>query len=69
MSDTKKVSVAVKGYGVISKRVAAAVVSQPDMTQPEGDFVLGKSQKMTARNAGASTFGLRGENYAPEQET
>lgn len=32
MSDTKKVSVAVKGYGVISKRVAAAVVSQPDMT-------------------------------------
>lgn len=36
--------------------------------QVDGDE-LGKPQKMTARNAVASTFGMRGEDYAPTMET
>lgn len=41
----------------------------PECEQPVGEFVLGRGQELTARNAVASTFGLRGEHYAPEQET
>jgi len=33
------------------------------------EVVLGDPQEMTARNAVASTFGLRGEDWAPAQET
>ena len=44
--------------------------ADPQCEQPEeGDFVLGGPQEMTARNAVASTFGLRGEHYAPAVET
>ena len=44
--------------------------ADPECDQPDGgDFVLGRAQALTARNAVASTFGLRGENYAPAQET
>ena len=32
MSEAKKIRVAVNGYGVIGKRVAAAVVLQEDMS-------------------------------------
>ena len=34
---------------------------------PDGSF--GQPQPLTARNAVASTFGLRGDEYAPERET
>ena len=39
----------------------------PDVEEGETDF--GAPQKLTARNAVASTFGLRGEDYQPEIET
>jgi hypothetical protein len=42
---------------------------QPDLRPMMGGGRFGESQKMSARNAIASTFGLRGEEYAPEQET
>jgi hypothetical protein len=34
-----------------------------------GGLQLGEPQEMTARNAVASSFGLRGEDYHPEVET
>lgn len=37
--------------------------------RPLLDEGLGQPQKMTARNAVASTFGLRGEEYAPYAES
>ena len=44
--------------------------ADPNCEQPSsGDFVLGRAQELTARNAVASTFGLRGSEYAPSQET
>jgi hypothetical protein len=36
---------------------------------PDGSPVLGEPQKLTAKNAVASTFGLRGEEYDPSCET
>ena len=36
---------------------------------PANGMRMGEPQKLTASNAIASTFGLRGEQYAPAQET
>ena len=44
--------------------------SRPMNSQEARDwFAKQKGQELTARNAVASTFGLRGEEYAPEVET
>ncbi len=42
---------------------------QPDLRPMLADGSLGKPQKMTALNAIASTFGLRGEEYCPVFES
>ena len=41
----------------------------PELRPMLGGSDMGEPQEMTARNAVASTFGLRGEEYAPEMET
>ena len=41
----------------------------PELRPLLGDGQLGEPQDMTAHNAVASTFGLRGEDYAPNVET
>jgi hypothetical protein len=42
---------------------------RPLLSQTAGRNQLGDPQRMTAQNAVASTFGLRGEEYAPALET
>lgn len=37
--------------------------------EEHGEILIGEPQKPTARNAVASTFGMRGEEYRPEVET
>jgi hypothetical protein len=41
----------------------------PELRPVRNRRVIGSPQKMTARNAVASTFGLRGEQYAPTAES
>jgi glyceraldehyde-3-phosphate dehydrogenase (NAD(P)) len=51
MSESKKVRVAVNGYGVIGKRVAAAVAQQDDMTVAGvSDVVTDWRAHMAGRN-------------------
>ncbi len=42
---------------------------RPLHMKDNGDVEIGEPQKKTARNAVASTFGLRGDAYAPAQES
>jgi hypothetical protein len=42
---------------------------RPLFDDGRGGMRLGEPQEMTCRNAVASTFGMRGEEYAPELET
>ncbi len=41
----------------------------PELRPMHSDGTLGRPQRMTARNAVASTWGLRGEEFAPEART
>lgn len=42
---------------------------EPMIDGPNGQVILGEPQKLTAKNAIASTFGLTGEEYNPDIET
>ncbi len=62
MSDSKKVRVGVNGYGVIGKRVAAAVASQEDMTLTGvSDVVTDWRAHMVLQN-GLRLFGATAES-------
>jgi glyceraldehyde-3-phosphate dehydrogenase (NAD(P)) len=62
MADLKKIRVAVNGYGVIGKRVAAAVVLQEDMSLAGvSDVVTDWRAHMVTRN-GFSLFGATTEH-------
>ena len=62
MGDTQKIRVAVNGYGVIGKRVAAAVVLQEDMSLAGvSDVVTDWRAHMVIRN-GFPLFGATGEH-------
>ena len=62
MGDTQKIRVAVNGYGVIGKRVAAAVVLQEDMSLAGvSDVVTDWRAHMVTRN-GFSLFGATTEH-------
>ena len=62
MAETQKIRVAVNGYGVIGKRVAAAVVRQPDMLLAGvSDVVTDWRARMVTRN-GALLFGATAEH-------
>ena len=62
MGDTKKIRVAVNGYGVIGKRVAAAVALQEDMSLAGvSDVVTDWRAHMVTRN-GFSLFGATVEH-------
>ena len=61
MNQERRVRVAVNGYGVIGKRVAAAVASQPDLTlQGVSDVVTDWRAHMVLRN-GFRLFGATAE--------
>jgi glyceraldehyde-3-phosphate dehydrogenase (NAD(P)) len=62
MSETKKISVAVNGYGVIGKRVADAVVLQEDMSLAGVADVVTDWRARTATRRGFSLFGATGEH-------
>ena len=57
MSETKKIRVAVNGYGVIGKRVADAVVSQTDMSLAGVADVVTDWRARSATRHGFSLFG------------
>jgi glyceraldehyde-3-phosphate dehydrogenase (NAD(P)+) (phosphorylating) len=62
MAETQKLRVAVNGYGVIGKRVAAAVGRQPDMVLAGvSDVVTDWRARMVTRNGGL-LFGATGEH-------
>ena len=62
MGDGKKTRVAVNGYGVIGKRVAAAVARQQDMSLAGvSDVVTDWRAHMVTRN-GFALFGATGED-------
>ena len=62
MGDTQKTRVAVNGYGVIGKRVAAAVVLQEDISLTGvSDVVTDWRAHIVTRN-GFSLFGATGEH-------
>ena len=62
MSEPKKIRVAVNGYGVIGKRVAAAVALQEDMSLAGvSDVVTDWRARMALRN-GFRLFGATGEH-------
>lgn len=62
MSESKQIRVAVNGYGVIGKRVAAAVASQSDMSLAGvSDVVTDWRAHMVVRN-GFRLFGATGEH-------
>lgn len=62
MTEAQKTRVAVNGYGVIGKRVAAAVVQQPDMSLVGvSDVVTDWRARMVTRN-GFSLFGATAEH-------
>lgn len=64
MSQSQKIRVAVNGYGVIGKRVAAAVVRQEDMSLAGvSDVVTDWRARMVTRN-GFVLFGATGEHAA-----
>ncbi len=64
MSETKRIRVAVNGYGVIGKRVAAAVADQPDMSVAGiADVVTDWRATMVLRN-GFRLFGATEEHAA-----
>ena len=64
MITTKKIRVAVNGYGVIGKRVAAAIVGQDDMSlSGVADIVTDWRTRMTARS-GVRLFGATGDHLA-----
>jgi len=42
---------------------------EPSLRPLLADGRMGEPQELTARNAVASTFGMRGENYAPACQT
>jgi glyceraldehyde-3-phosphate dehydrogenase (NAD(P)) len=62
MNQERRVRVAVNGYGVIGKRVAAAVACQPDLTlQGVSDVVMDWRAHMVLRN-GFRLFGATAEH-------
>lgn len=62
MAEARKTRVAVNGYGVIGKRVAAAVARQPDMSLAGiSDVVTDWRAHMVTRN-GFALFGATGEH-------
>lgn len=62
MTDKQKVRVAINGYGVIGKRVAAAVAAQPDMSVAGvSDVVTDWRAHMVARNR-IALFGATNDN-------
>jgi glyceraldehyde-3-phosphate dehydrogenase (NAD(P)) len=62
MAKPQKIRVAVNGYGVIGKRVAAAVVSQPDMSlEGVSDVVTDWRAQIVLRN-GFRLFGATAES-------
>ena len=62
MTEAQKTCVAVNGYGVIGKRVAAAVARQPDMSLAGvSDVVSDWRAQMVTRN-GFSLFGATGDH-------
>ena len=64
MSEAKKIRVAVNGYGVIGKRVAAAVALQEDMSLAGvSDVVTDWRANMMSRN-GFRLFGTTGEHMS-----
>jgi glyceraldehyde-3-phosphate dehydrogenase (NAD(P)) len=64
MVESQRIRVAVNGYGVIGKRVAAAVVSQPDMTlQGVSDVVTDWRAHVVIRN-GFQLFGATEQHVA-----
>jgi glyceraldehyde-3-phosphate dehydrogenase (NAD(P)+) (phosphorylating) len=64
MAETQKTRVAVNGYGVIGKRVAAAVARQPDMVLVGvSDVVTDWRARMVTRN-GFSLFGATTDHAA-----
>ncbi len=62
MSESKKVRVAVNGYGVIGKRVAAAVAQQDDMTVAGVSDVVTDWRAHMARRNGFRLFGATDEH-------
>lgn len=68
MVESQRIRVAVNGYGVIGKRVAAAVVSQPDMTlQGVSDVVTDWRAHVIIRN-GFRLFGATDQHVAAMRE-
>src|SRR4029434_820650 len=62
MTEAQKTRVAVNGYGVIGKRVAAAVARQPDMSLAGvSDVVSDWRARVVTRN-GFSLFGATGDH-------
>ena len=64
MEDTQKTRVAVNGYGVIGKRVAAAVVLQEDMSLAGVSDVVMDWQAHMVTRSGFSLFGATTEHAA-----
>jgi glyceraldehyde-3-phosphate dehydrogenase (NAD(P)) len=62
MADTHKIRVAVNGYGVIGKRVAAAVVLQEDMSLAGVSDVVTDWRARVATRNGVRLFGATGEH-------
>lgn len=62
MADSKKIRVAVNGYGVIGKRVAAAVALQEDMSLAGVSDVVTDWRARTAIRNGFRLFGATGEH-------
>ena len=62
MADPKKTRVAVNGYGVIGKRVAAAVVRQEDMSLAGVSDVVTDWRARMATRHGFRLFGATGEH-------
>ena len=64
MSEPKKIRVAVNGYGVIGKRVAAAVALQEDMSLAGVSDVVTDWRARTALRNGFRLFGATGEHMS-----
>ena len=62
MIEAQKTRVAVNGYGVIGKRVAAAVVRQPDMSLAGVSDVVSDWRARVVKRNGFSLFGATGDH-------
>jgi glyceraldehyde-3-phosphate dehydrogenase (NAD(P)) len=64
MTGAQKTRVAVNGYGVIGKRVAAAVAQQQDMSLAGGSDVLTDWRARVVTRNGVALFGATADHVA-----